>query len=75
MAHLLTLKVPSTGLPSKQHTGLSQSQQSGSQGDMQANGHCAVEDEDKDKDLECDLSDPCKPCHKSGQKACRFHTP
>ena len=66
----MTLKVPSTGLPGKQHTGLSQSWQSGSQGDMQAHGCCAVEDEDKD--LKCDLSDPCKPHHKSGQKAHRF---
>ena len=40
---------------------------------MQAHGHRAVEDEDKDKDLECDLSDPCKPRRKSGQKACRFY--
>ena len=39
---------------------------------MQAHGHHAVEDEDKDEDLECDLSDPCKPHCKSGQKAHRF---
>ena len=38
---------------------------------MQAHGHHAVEGEDED--LKCDLSDPCKPHHKSGQKACRFH--
>jgi len=52
------------GQPGTQHAGPSQSWVSGGWSVMQDHGSRAVE-EDEDKDIESDTSEPCEPCRKS----------